>query len=477
VTDKEVHLTVEPGFRRPSLASSGLLVTASKSAVITAAHYDTKDLRLARWQCTLRRVPRNRWIVGVEGRDVETFRGGDQPPVEAVDFLTAYHRGARLLPLVTLRIATRRLTMQDHGGAVVHVDDERTDSVRNRASGHLRRLTVSAPHRARKPAASVVRLLRDAGAHDGDLGPAHMLAAALEPPAPEVAAFDVSSQSTVADAIRGALGASVTRLIRHDGAVRLGHDAEAVHQARVATRRLRSDLRTFSPLLDERWLADLRRDLSELADDLGRVRDADVLLERLAHAAQDVDDPAAAERVLDVLRADRLRGRRELLGAMERTAYLELLERLIEAASRPRLVRGAGERASTVLPSRVRKNWRKLKRSVQALPAQPSDDQLHMIRIAAKRARYAAEAVAPTSGSEAEHFAEAMADLQTHLGDLHDAVVAAAWLRGQTTSDPREALVIGQLIGMQLERAAELRVTWPDAWRSASDASLRKWMR
>ena len=81
------------------------------------------------------------------------------------------------------------------------------------------------------------------------------------------------------------------RLLRHDPGVRLGIDIEDVHQARVATRRLRSDLRTFQPLLDEAWADALRDELRWLGAELGRVRDAEVLRDRLRAAATTLPAP------------------------------------------------------------------------------------------------------------------------------------------------------------------------------------------
>ena len=66
------------------------------------------------------------------------------------------------------------------------------------------------------------------------------------------------------DLVRAAIGASVQRLLLNDSALRIGDDPEGVHQARVATRRLRSDLRTFGPVLDELWRDALRADLERL---------------------------------------------------------------------------------------------------------------------------------------------------------------------------------------------------------------------
>ena len=63
--------------------------------------------------------------------------------------------------------------------------------------------------------------------------------------------------------------------------MRRGGDPEVVHQARVATRRLRSDLRTFEHFVDHEWAAELRAELRWLGAELGAVRDVEVLRDRL----------------------------------------------------------------------------------------------------------------------------------------------------------------------------------------------------
>ncbi len=82
------------------------------------------------------------------------------------------------------------------------------------------------------------------------------------------------------------------------------------------------------------------------------------------------------------------------------------------------------------------------------------DEDLHNVRIRAKRARYAAEAAAPVWGKPARKLASAVAGVQTVLGDLQDAVVTDAWLR--RVSDDQvsvaEAFVAGELVGHAAHR-------------------------
>src|SRR5436305_14018460 len=98
---------------------------------------------------------------------------------------------------------------------------------------------------------TVAERLLAAGALRDDVGP--KLVHALGPRAagsPEVPPVRLHPGSQAGDAVRAALAAGVSRLLRHDPGVRVGDDPEDVHQARVATRRLRADLRTFRGLLD-----------------------------------------------------------------------------------------------------------------------------------------------------------------------------------------------------------------------------------
>jgi len=112
---------------------------------------------------------------------------------------------------------------------------------------------------------------------------------------------------------------------------------------------------------------------------------------------------------------------------------------------------------------------------VRQLPENPTDPELHRIRILAKRARYAAEAVAPVAGRDASAFARAAAKLQTVLGEHQDSVTAQAWLRAAKVTG-RRAFVAGELIALEHIAAGESRAEWPRAWKSLDRKKLRDWM-
>src|SRR4029077_20876976 len=91
--------------------------------------------------------------------------------------------------------------------------------------------------------------------------------------------------------------------------------------------------------------------------------------------------------------------------------YIDLLESLVAAAHSPVALPGAEQPAAAVLPALATTPWKRLRSAVKQLPENPADTELHRLRILAKRARYAAEAVAPLLGVQAEAFAKATARL------------------------------------------------------------------
>jgi CHAD domain-containing protein len=326
---------------------------------------------------------------------------------------------------------------------------------------------------------AVAERLLTAGAQRDDVGP--KLVHALGPRAagsPEVPPVGLHPGSQAGDAVRAALAAGVTRLLRHDPGVRVGDDPEDVHQARVATRRLRSDLRTFRTLLDQERAVPLRDELKWVADLLGAARDADVLLERLRKDADKLPqrDAVAVAGLLRRLAAERDRARVRVREGFKSDRYVDLIERLVAFAQVPPLVGDWMLPARDVLPGLVAPTWKHLQRSVEELSDPPRPDELHQVRIRAKRCRYASEAVAPAVGREASKFASAVAELQGVLGDHHDAYVADAWLReASTVVDPAQVLAAGELISLQMLDAARLEREWEGVWKKASKKSLRGW--
>ncbi|MDQ1454619.1 MAG: hypothetical protein QOH28_239 [Actinomycetota bacterium] len=283
----------------------------------------------------------------------------------------------------------------------------------------------------------------------------------------------------VAEIVRRAITRSYERLVAHEAELRTGDDPESVHQARVATRRLRSDLRTFEDFVERDWADDLRSDLRWLGSELGLVRDLEVQRDRLrAHASRlPVPEADNARRVVRRLDADRAAAKADLVAMLDGARYEQLRAKVAAAAASPAYTKAAAEPAAKALKKVVRKRDKQIRRAVDDLGKHPPYEALHAIRVRAKKARYAAEACAPAFGKPARRFARAMANVQNILGEHHDAVVAVEWLtKTAHECSPAEAYAIGMLAQIEREAAATARGAFAAAWRRANSKRVRGWL-
>jgi CHAD domain-containing protein len=494
VAEREVKLGAAPSFRLPEFTDveTGTEVESAPARKISATYFDTDDLRLTRWGISLRHRSSDGWTVKLAQpsagtmlvRDEIVFSGDPRrPPQQAVDLVRAFLRTATLRPQVRLRTVRRQTTLRDadRGQLAEVVDDDVAVLDGRRIAARFRELEVEIADETQLPLLDVlVALLRQSGAGPPD--PTPKVVRALGPRAtqpPEISVVALGADASIADVVRRSIAASVDRLVRHDPIVRLDTDIEGVHQARVATRRLRSDLRTFGSVLDPEPTRLLRDELRWLADSLGAVRDRDVLLARLRNraAALSASDGRSLRRAFETLETERARAYDELLATLRSDRYLALLDRLIDEANEPSLLPGSEVAAELALPAVVTGPLRRLAKQMRALGDEPADDELHAARIRTKRARYAVEAATPVLGKRARVVADAAAKLQDVLGEYRDAVAAERWLddRARETRSVREAFAAGKLAG--LERADQERALarWRKAWKTLSRARPREW--
>jgi CHAD domain-containing protein len=482
--EREVKMLVPGSFELPGLhgAVAGASLGDVEERLINDVYYDTPDLRLARWGCTLRHRGGEGWTVKIPGPSKgvvldreEVVLGGDPgvPPVRALNLVSSLTRGVDVAEVA--RVGTRRLVrrwLTDDGASVAELTDDEVRGSRpdggevmfreievelapdadDRLLDEIVERLTAAKRSAERPIPKVVRVL----------GPA-----ALQPPDVDVVALE--SKPTARQLIGSAFASSVARLLLQLPAARLGTDPEGVHQARVASRRLRSDLKTFEPLLDAEWSAGLAAELGWLIDELGAVRDSDILGAKLRdvigrHPEFDRD---AARRVLHQVRLKRRRDRRRLLLHLGDERALQLFDHLVAAAAEPATVSRADRPARDVLPKLVRKRWRRLDRVVDGLGRHPTPTELHDVRILAKRLRYATEAVAPAAGKQARKFATDAARIQDALGELNDAAVAGAWLTACAERlDGPAAFAAGQMAQQLVVEARTHDKQWRAAHRS-----------
>jgi CHAD domain-containing protein len=327
-------------------------------------------------------------------------------------------------------------------------------------------------------AADVVTLLEAHGGEAGEPGLAtlEVLGSRAERP---VVPIELEDHPSIRAVVRVAFGRSVARVLANDIAIRLELGPEAVHQARVATRRLRSDMRTLRPVLDERWANVIDRELRWLAGLLGELRDVDVLQERIGHRVEmlaDADHEVGAQLVA-ALDADRDVAADALHRAFDSHRYARLLDGLVEAADVPQVVSPDAD-ARPVLRDLVQVPWNQLrKRARKALDHDSPVLELHEMRIRAKRVRYAFDIAGLVFDGAARH-GKRVACLQDELGELHDAAVCEEWLRSRMTRHGMHgAFVIGVICAQELAEIERRRESWIGAWERADSSKTTKWLR
>lgn len=284
------------------------------------------------------------------------------------------------------------------------------------------------------------------------------------------------------------LSAQVDRMAAEDLRVRRG-GPDAVHQLRVASRRLRSALQAFRPLLDRTATDPLVDGLRELGRELAPARDAEVLHERISTGLADLPPelllgPAQAQVTRHFARVE-AEARAAVLATLDSERHARLRAALDALVEQPPLTKRAARPARKELPALVARTARRLEQAVRVAtdpdaPDSHRDVAVHSARKAGKRLRYATEVAKPVVGKQATTFAKALKGFQTALGEHQDTVVARGALRelgALAHSSGENGFSFGVLYGRDRARAEQIERDLPALWSQAWTRNNRRWLR
>lgn len=202
-------------------------------------------------------------------------------------------------------------------------------------------------------------------------------------------------------------------------------DIEGVHDMRVATRRLRSALRDFAPLMKKRPLRRVRKDLKQLADALGAVRDEDVAIDALEKLQAESDVEQIKEGIEILLTERRAARENKRMDLMEVLAISNLSA--LQKRFNPAIDEAVKSNKSSVEITFNQAGSEAVVQSLQEFWGLGTSlyhpfqiEELHELRIAAKRLRYALELFTGCWGEEIVPFASEVAEMQSFLGEVHD---------------------------------------------------------
>jgi CHAD domain-containing protein len=479
-----------PGLDRlPRVAA----VSGPEEQRLEADYYDTGDLRLIRAGITLRRRSGGAddgWHLKLPlgngtRRELRRPLGtAGHVPSDLAALVRVHARGTQLRPVARMTTTRQRLILLDEAGdslAEVAADDVSAQALGPAATqSRWQEVEVELTGGDRRLLQAADELLR----HDG-LRPARR-AAKLERalsdrlPGPEHAPAPTAS-SSAGQVVLAYLRTHAGRLTSLDPLVRLD-EPDAVHQMRVASRRLRSTLRSFGHIIPRDATAGLAADLNWLGGVLGAARDGEVLAGHLRGSLRQLPvelriGPVDA-RIQGHFASVRAAARTELLAALDSERYFSLLDDLDRLLAEPSLTPDAARPAASVLPVAARRAYRqaarRMRRAWRAAAGPGRDEALHRARKSARRARFAAEAIAPAAGAKATRFARRMKKIQSVLGEHQDSVIARAVARDLGISAylaGENAFSYGLLSGRDACSAGRLQDQARRTWKKAAGKS------
>lgn len=506
-TSREIERTYESDHELalPDLTNVAGVAAVSEPIVtaLRATYFDTPDLRLAARGITLRRRTGGddagwhlKLPVDTDTRDEVTLpltRPASVVPDELAAWVEVYVRGGALAPIAQIYThRTDRQLLDDAGEVLADVVSDRVSARAMPIPDH-RATGASSPPPVRwnevevELAGGNVKLLSKI---DRSLRVAGMRRAGVQvkllrllgdrvPAGPAVAVID--QDSCPGDVVHAYLVTTARRLMSLDPLVR--EDAhDAVHQMRVSTRRLRSALDQFGTVLEPDATRELSAELRWLAGVLGEVRDREVLRarlnERVAVVPESAGQVAIAARLAETLDAEHDQARAELITVLDSDRYFALLDALDRLLITPPYTKRARKAGRDPLEQVVRRSWKRLERRAATIDAATPDATVHSARRAAKRFRYAIEAVTPAYGRPALRAAKAMVRIQDLLGAHQDSCVArevVAKLANSARAAGEDTFGYGLLYEMEATAARDAVRDLPGVWAAAARTRERTW--
>lgn len=233
----------------------------------------------------------------------------------------------------------------------------------------------------------------------------------------------INEQQTPIEAFRCIALGCLEHFQRNEKGLLTGGDAEFIHQARVALRRLRSAIKLFAPVLPPEFVTAYGQTWQTLAGALGEARNWDVFLEEtLPPIAEALPDSKDVKRLRKAAQARARSARKSVTGLLAISEYPRLVLEFTAA------VYTLGD----ILPiplkdfarQQISQHARKARRMARR-HAELSPEERHKMRIAFKKLRYTLEFFAPLlAPGKLKPYLAALSQLQDELGLINDHLTA-----------------------------------------------------
>lgn len=498
----EIELKFDVSANNPAPDFAGLdgvgEVSTPETVALNATYFDTDSLDLASNRMTLRRrvggadegwhlkQPAVVNLGSVNTRKEiqvsfdEAPRDGDAP-AELLQPILAITRRRRLIPVAAISTSRTTTELRDADGRTVAVFcDDLVTAQSLLPDGHSQAWSewefelvdgTGSPKGDRKLLKQVRKLLLSAGARESSSQ--SKLARAIGS-TPFVRQPHLGKSPTALELVVTDIALHRNAMVAMDPLVRI--DAyDAVHQMRVATRKLRSVLGSFPTVLDPAKTAHINSELGLLAQILGTARDSEVQI-ALATDLLAGEDPSDQLRAV-LVDAETVAHDKALVvahSAMNSRRYFALLDAIDELIASP----PAGADAEAPAQAVVERALRKLRKKITADQDQLSrlaersydwEEHLHTIRKRAKKLRYTAEAGEALNHKPFQATARAAKNVQAALGDYNDSRINRDRLSRFVDEAPlgsRDLFVLGRIDARQQANGERALQTY---WKAATE--------
>ena len=290
---------------------------------------------------------------------------------------------------------------------------------------------------------------------------------------------------SMAEAARKTLYFHLSHMMAHEAGTRAGGDIEALHDMRVATRRMRTAFYVLAHVIDTDATMPYLKELKHTGRVLGRVRDLDVFREKAEAylGAFDKSTPPDLTLLMSAWDTEYTRARSKLLKYLDGERYAQFKHAFtayLENALSPISTSNAAQRVAAALPDLIATRLVEFYACKIRLDRPDADlTDYHQMRIVTKYLRYTLEYFREVLGPEVEQAIGELKVLQDHLGALQDAVVASTHLHNvitwgtwqrpteehlRWTPTPINAPDVAAYLAFRQTESHRLVRTFPEAW-------------
>lgn len=318
--------------------------------------------------------------------------------------------------------------------------------------------------------------------------------AAVAPPVQvvEMERTPILPDDSLAEAGRKVFYQQLLAVMANEAGTRLGEDIEALHDMRVATRRLRAAFEVFGDGFERKALKSHLSGLRATGRALGVVRDQDVFMEKVNHyiQLQAESQGHGLDPLLAAWQSAREQARAAMLTHLDSKEYQAFKESFLAFVTTP----GAGalpepkscpqpRRVCELAPALIYERLAAVRAYDGVIGTAPVET-LHALRIEFKKLRYTVEYFRDVLGPEAPELIDLFKDMQDHLGDLNDAQVAIqildeflkSELKSHRTPDilDEETQAVHAYQAYRQAERDRLLETFPEAWARFNNPEFRQ---